>query len=94
MVNSVWVWHQTWSTKNYEVIKMVERLELFAECQAEKAEKLRTFSGIKLLHIKKTGWKIIVSYMRLLFFCRLYKTWYFSHRRDVKNGWMDNSRKN
>ena len=32
---------------------MIERLELYAECQAEKAEKLRTFSGIKLLHIKK-----------------------------------------
>lgn len=53
---------------------MVERLELFAECQAEKAEKLRTFSGIKLLHIKKTGGKIIVAYRRLWFFCRVYKT--------------------
>lgn len=38
---------------------MVERLELFAECQAEKAEKLRTFSGIKLLHIKKQVEKLL-----------------------------------
>ena len=38
---------------------MIERLELFAECQAEKAEKLRTFSGIKLLHIKRQVEKLL-----------------------------------
>ena len=32
---------------------MIEKLESYAECQAEKAEKLRIFSGMKLLHIKK-----------------------------------------
>jgi hypothetical protein len=32
---------------------MVEKLEMYAEFQAEKAEELRVFSGLKLLHIKK-----------------------------------------
>lgn len=32
---------------------MIEKLETYAECRAEKAEKLRIFSGLKLLHIKR-----------------------------------------
>ena len=38
---------------------MIEKFETYAECQAEKAEKLRTFSGVKLLHIKNEVEKLL-----------------------------------
>ena len=38
---------------------MIEKLETYAECRAEKAEKLRIFSGLKLLHIKREVKKLL-----------------------------------
>lgn len=38
---------------------MIEQLRSNAELNAEKAENLRTFSGLKLLHIKKQVEKLL-----------------------------------
>jgi hypothetical protein len=52
---------------------MVEKLEHNAEIRAEKAERLRIFSGIKLLHIKKQV-ESLLSHIGDYGFCRIYKT--------------------